>query len=341
MMRWVLTFLVLWSGIGAGVRAGTAPYVAHLVFEGGGVRGIAYAGALEVLEEAKVLDSVESTGGTSVGGLVAVLYAVGYSPKELMEVLADLKIQRFNDGRWFFVGGAARTARRYGWYRGERFEDWMAFLIEHKTGRRGLTFGDLHALREENARYKDPTVFATDLTLQRTVGFSYETAPDMPLHLAARITMSVPLYFSAVFLDSAMRPVRKPARGMRYRVLVDGGIGANYPLALFESDGDTNKRALGLKLERPEQIAAGPASTAGIASHRISSLRDYMSALYNFAIEAANPDPPPSERASTIYISTVGIGPRVRRMKAADVKRLVESGREGAQRYIHQNSPAH
>lgn len=338
MMRLLLSVAILCALAGKSLRVTAEPHVAHLVFEGGGVRGIAYAGALEVLEEAGVLANVESTSGTSVGGLVAVLYAVGYSPHELMAVLADLKIQRFNDGRWMFIGGASRMSRRYGWYRGEHFETWVASLIERKTSQRDLTFGDLHALRTEDPRFKEPAVFATDLTLQRTVKFSCETSPDMPLHLAARITMSVPLYFSAVFLDSAMQPVRKPARGGRYRVLVDGGIGANYPLGWYNDHGTADKQALGLKLERQEQIAVGPASSTGIAPHSISSLRDYMSALYNFAIEAANPDPPASDHASTIYISTEGIGPRVRRMKAADVAHLIESGRQGARRHLQQKS---
>lgn len=312
------------------------PRIAHLVFEGGGVRGIAYAGALEVLEGAQLLRNVESTAGTSVGGLVAVLYAVGYTPRELMDVLADLKVQRFNDGRWLFIGGLARTARRYGWYRGECFEDWVAELIEHKTGKRHLTFGELHAMREKDARYKDPTVFGTDLTQQRTVQFSHETARDMPLHLAARITMSVPLYFGAVFLDTMMQPVRKPTRSGNYRVLVDGGIAANYPL-LFIHEEDSAKRILGFKLERPEQLVVGPASSAGVAPYRISSLRDYVSALYNFSIETANPDPASKANAHTVYISTESIGPRVRRMRKEDVALLVEGGRRAARVHLAQH----
>jgi len=304
----------------------------HLVFEGGGVRGIAYAGALEVLEESGALDSVESTSGTSVGGLTAVLYAVGYSPRELTALLADLKIQQFNDGRWLFAGGLARTAKRYGWYRGDRFEAWIADAIERKTGNRDLTFRGLHTLRIASPRYKDPTVFAADLTQQRTVFFSHETAPDMPLHLAARITMSVPLYFGAVFLDSAMRPVRSPSAGAAH-VFVDGGIAANYPLSYYHPK-DSFKRALGFKLERPEQMAAGPASRAGVAAYRIKSLRDYVGALYNFSIEAANPDPPSTSTASTIYISTQGIGARVRRMSSAEIEQLVESGRTAARAYL-------
>ncbi len=39
----------------------------NLVFEGGGVNGIAYLGALEVLEERGILTDIERIGGTSAG----------------------------------------------------------------------------------------------------------------------------------------------------------------------------------------------------------------------------------------------------------------------------------
>lgn len=90
----------------------------NLVFEGGGVRGIAYAGALNVLDERGLLRSVEQVGGTSVGAVTALLLAVGYTAHEMTTLLADLRIQQFNDGRWFFVGGFHRMARRYGWIGG-------------------------------------------------------------------------------------------------------------------------------------------------------------------------------------------------------------------------------
>ena len=41
------------------------PVIKNLVFEGAGVRGIAYVGALEVLEEMALLKKVEKVGGTS------------------------------------------------------------------------------------------------------------------------------------------------------------------------------------------------------------------------------------------------------------------------------------
>ena len=49
-----------------------------LALSGGGIRGIAHAGVLQALEENDI--KVDVIGGTSAGGLIASLYAIGYSP---------------------------------------------------------------------------------------------------------------------------------------------------------------------------------------------------------------------------------------------------------------------
>lgn len=49
-----------------------------LALSGGGIRGIAHAGALKALEENNI--NIDIIGGTSSGSLVASLYALGYSP---------------------------------------------------------------------------------------------------------------------------------------------------------------------------------------------------------------------------------------------------------------------
>lgn len=51
----------------------------NLVLEGGGVRGIAYAGALQALEENHIVDSIPRVAGTSVGNIIVTLIAVGYT----------------------------------------------------------------------------------------------------------------------------------------------------------------------------------------------------------------------------------------------------------------------
>lgn len=49
-----------------------------IALSGGGIRGIAHAGALKALEDNGI--TIDVIGGTSAGSLVASLYAMGYSP---------------------------------------------------------------------------------------------------------------------------------------------------------------------------------------------------------------------------------------------------------------------
>ena len=49
-----------------------------IALSGGGIRGIAHAGVLQALEESNI--KIDIIGGTSCGSMVAILYAMGYSP---------------------------------------------------------------------------------------------------------------------------------------------------------------------------------------------------------------------------------------------------------------------
>lgn len=67
-----------------------------IVFEGGGAKGIDFAGALKALEEKKY--GYRRLVGTSAGAISATLCAVDYSSKELLEVITE----RTTDGRPVF-----------------------------------------------------------------------------------------------------------------------------------------------------------------------------------------------------------------------------------------------
>jgi NTE family protein len=60
-------------------------YKIGLVLSGGGARGFAHLGVLEALNEAGIIPDVIS--GTSAGALAGVLYADGYSPKEILKLM--------------------------------------------------------------------------------------------------------------------------------------------------------------------------------------------------------------------------------------------------------------
>ena len=58
-----LIFFFLWNQVAHGQS------LKNLVFEGGGMRGISYAGALAELEQRGLLTELEKVGGTSVGAI--------------------------------------------------------------------------------------------------------------------------------------------------------------------------------------------------------------------------------------------------------------------------------
>lgn len=55
-----------------------------LALAGGGIRGIAHAGVLKALEDNNI--KIDVIGGTSSGGIIATLYAMGYSPYYIFEL---------------------------------------------------------------------------------------------------------------------------------------------------------------------------------------------------------------------------------------------------------------
>lgn len=55
-----------------------------LALSGGGIRGIAHAGVLKALEDNDI--EIDVIGGTSSGGIIATLYALGYSPYYIFEL---------------------------------------------------------------------------------------------------------------------------------------------------------------------------------------------------------------------------------------------------------------
>lgn len=69
-------------------REKAAP-IENLVFEGGGIKGLVYAGAIEVLEEENILKSVKRVAGSSAGGITAVLLGFGFNASEIKQIMSD------------------------------------------------------------------------------------------------------------------------------------------------------------------------------------------------------------------------------------------------------------
>ncbi len=357
-MRVVASLLLLIGELPMARAQSTKPVYRNLVMEGGGIRGIAYGGALAELEKQGVLASIQRVGGTSAGAIQATLLAVGYSPAEIIEVVNNTPVQRLNDGRLVFFGGSTRLIKQYGWYRGDQFTKYLSELVARKTANPDLTLGQLHVLAQQQPTlYRDLYTTGTNLTMQRIQVFSHETHPTMRVADAVRISMSIPLYFRAVLLDTQGHIVRQPAKGQEVEVLVDGGLLANYPIHLFDypryfspgtvpatalttaapssATGETrsfNPETLGLRLDRAEQLSydAQPGGRQQLAPYAIHDFGSYMGALYTVAIENLNPARS-EDWARTVSISTLGFNPKIKRISDAQKRQLMDSGRAGVQ----------
>lgn len=190
----------------------------NLVFEGGGVKGIAYVGALEVLNKEGILKNIKRVAGTSAGAMVAVLVGLGYSPKEINDILWSLNFQNFLDDTFGYVRDVDRLINEYGWYQGDYFRNLMAGFIKDKTGNGEATFADLKA-----QKYRDIYLIGADLSTGFSKVFCFEHTQDVKVADAARISMSIPLFFRAV------QNVNNDGH-----VYVDGGLLDNYPIKVFD-----------------------------------------------------------------------------------------------------------
>jgi len=73
-----------------------------LVLSGGGARGVAHIGILKALDEMGIKFSIAS--GTSAGSIVAALYAYGYKPDEIFDVVKNLSIFKSVSPAWTWAG---------------------------------------------------------------------------------------------------------------------------------------------------------------------------------------------------------------------------------------------
>jgi len=161
--------------------------IKNLVFKGGGVLGIAYAGVIDALEEKKVLQHVERVAGTSAGAIIAAFISLKYTSTDILKVVATTDFKSFEDG-W----NPLRLSTKYGLYKGDAFLSWMKKCIAYKGLSENATFADF-----EKADMLGLHVFAADLNEHILKEFSATKTPHTIVAEAIRASISIPLFFEA------------------------------------------------------------------------------------------------------------------------------------------------
>ena len=74
--------------------------IKNLVLKGGGVLGIAYAGAILELHKRGILSGVSRIAANSAGSVVGTLLALKYTPKEIFQISYETDFKKFEDGKF-------------------------------------------------------------------------------------------------------------------------------------------------------------------------------------------------------------------------------------------------
>ena len=319
----------------------------NLVFEGGGVKGIAYVGALRELKKRQILANIERVAGTSAGAINAALLVLGYGPRQTTDLLLELDFENFLDDSWGIVRDTSRLVNKFGWYKGDFFRDWIGNLIKDKTGNANSTFNDL-----QNLGLMDLYLIVTNLTTGFSEVMSAEHTPRLPVADAVHMSMSLPLFFQAI-------------TNPRGDVYVDGGVLRNYPVKVFDREKyieprrrkrhslDTkyyrkdnrtkpvtsskfvyNKETLGFRLDREEEIAMFRDGAAA-PTRPVNDFFDFGWALFKAARNAQNNAHLHSDDwQRTVYIDTLRIETTDFDVSLAKKRKLIKSGADGVKVYF-------
>ena len=338
MKNLIFIFAGFMSIIGHGQKASDSIHYENLVFEGAGIRGLAYCGALMELDQRQMLAPIQRVAGTSSGAITATLLALGYTPQEIFEMIGNTNFAKFNDGGGFFIGGTLRLFRRMGYYKGKKFTRWMENCIAAKVGNANITFAELETLTKEHAQLKTLVITATCMNHQKVEYFSVHTYPQMRIVDAVRASMAVPLYFEPLIIDNHGHPQNVRNFKDQDHVLLDEGFLSNFPSWVFDESTQYNtqpEKTIGFRIDSDYQIQVDRTKSKLPPYYSIHSTKDLVGSVYYLMKENLNRFIlTPFDWERTVSISDCGIGPKVKRLSKEEKALFIKAGREGLRRYL-------
>jgi NTE family protein len=292
--------------------------ITNLVFKGGGVKGIAFVGALRELQKSNHLENVKRAGGTSAGALVAAMYALDYSIDQIETLMNSLNFQSFEDDF-----SLLRLGTHYGLYVGDYILQFAHQLIVgcNKGFAEDATFADLRA-----AGCRDLYIFATNLNAHSVVEFSADNTPGAIVAEAIRASMSIPLFFKAWRFSNGV-----PDK----HIYVDGGLLFNYPISFFDGarfapvHNQANPETIGLFLQSPLTNQANDELMFDTPLH-------YVRHLFETLLDSQDQDfiEDNLQFSRSVMIDDLGIPATKFNLTTDDVSNLIASGAKGAADFL-------
>lgn len=237
----------------------------NLIFEGGGMKGIAYARVPEILNEKGILQNIKKVAGSSAGSIAALMISLKYPPDVIRDKMTNMSFDEFHDTT-SYTFRIINLLTSVGINDGSYFTEWIQYIIRYQTANPETTF--MEAFQMYGIEL---VITGTNVNTGKTEYFSYKTTPNMPLWIAMRISTAIPIFFTPVIYNE--------------QVYVDGGILSNYPIWIFDNDNsyevdltrmdEYNPKTLGFKLESDYDI-----HDSNLNQYPIKSISMIFSLLY-------------------------------------------------------------
>lgn len=201
-----------------------------LAMSGGGIKGAAHIGVIQALQEENI--KVDIVGGTSIGSIVAALYAMEYTPKEMLKLFNYFSKLIFKNSAMYTDprGKKLLSIQAGGLYSGEN----IAFAIE-EAGK----YKNIKKLQDLKIPIVIPAVDLRDsekyvFTNMGKINDKYLNKAD--ISVAVRASSSYPAIFAPCIYNK--------------HKFVDGGILDNIPVEEVKKIGADKVIAVRFKLNK-------------------------------------------------------------------------------------------
>lgn len=288
--------------------------LANAVFGGGGVKGIAFVGALKVCEEMGI--RWNRLAGTSAGSIVSAMLAAGYTAQELEDEMYKLDFSRIVERNgWDYVpfGRLIRMLFTLGMYPATYLEK----FIDERLAKKGIrTFSDLPEgkLTVIISNISTGEILTLPQDMEK-IGFHRE---ELLVSRAVRISSSMPFFFD---------PIKAKRQPVEY--LVDGGVLSNFPVWIFDQDPPSPIPTFGFSLsgERVKKY------------HKIRSPLSMLQALFTAMIEVQDMKYVENQDAvRTIFIPTPGVFSTDFHLTQEMKEKLIRDGEEATRKYFRKRN---
>ncbi len=191
-----------------------------VVLSGGGASGIAHLGVIKALEEAQI--PIDFIAGTSMGALVGGLYAMGYAPKEIEEIMLSPEFLTW-------VNGKVEDSYHFYYRQHDANASWFNVKLKLDSSLRAslptnlisplamdYAFMEKTAAVSARAGYNFDSLFVPFRTIAADIHNKAEVVlKSGDLGQALRASSTYPFFFKPITIDG--------------KLLFDGGLYNNFP----------------------------------------------------------------------------------------------------------------